>query len=197
MTPPFNLLLVEDVPESLGYILSGIAKMDSLIAGLLRLSRLGRAALSIGPVDMNELVAEVARTFEFQVKEACVTMSIGELPPCRGDAGQLNQAFSNLLNNALKYLDPGRPGVVCITGINKDGQAIYCIEDNGIGIEPRHQMKIFELYHRLNPGVSTGEGLGLTIVRTVLDRQHGRVWLDSEPGRGTRFYVALPGAGET
>jgi signal transduction histidine kinase len=192
-----NLLLAEDLPESLGYILSGITKMDSLISGLLRLSRLGRAALSVGPVDMNELAAEVARLFEFQIQEAGVALSIGELPPCLGDAAQLNQAFSNLLGNALKYLDPVRSGVVRITGMREEGRVIYCVEDNGIGIAGQHHAKILHLYHRLNPGASPGEGMGLTIVRTVLERQHGKVWLESEPGTGSRFYVSLPGAGET
>ena len=192
-----EFLLDRDAPESLAYILAGITKMDALISGLLRLSRLGRAALAIGPIDMNGLLAEVERTFEFQIQEAGATLSIGELPPCLGDAAQINQAFSNLVGNALKYLDPARPGVVRITGLSENGQSVYCIEDNGIGIEARHQAKIFELYHRLDPVASPGDGLGLTIVRTVLDRQHGRVWLESEPGIGSRFYVELPGADET
>jgi signal transduction histidine kinase len=163
---------------------------------VLRLSRLGRAALSIAPVDMNGLVAEVARNVEFQVQEAGVALSIGDLPPCLGDAALLNHAFSNLLGNALKYLDPARPGAISITGTSDSGESVYCVEDNGIGIAARQQARIFELYHRLNPTQSAGEGLGLTIVRTVLERQHGRVWVESEPGIGTRFYVALPGAGE-
>jgi signal transduction histidine kinase len=87
--------------------------------------------------------------------------------------------------------------VVRVTGTPENGQSVYCVEDNGIGMADRHQAKIFELYHRLNPGDSAGEGLGLTIVRTVLDRLHGRVWTESEPGVGSRFYVALPGAGNT
>jgi PAS domain S-box-containing protein len=192
-----DVLLVEDLPESLGYILSGIAKMDSLIAGLLRLSRLGRSGLSFVQIDMNELLAAVARDFEFEVKAAGVVLSIDPLPPCLGDAAQLGQVFSNLLGNALKFLDPARPGVVRVTGTPENGQSVYCVEDNGIGMADRHQAKIFELYHRLNPGDSAGEGLGLTIVRTVLDRLHGRVWTESEPGVGSRFYVALPGAGNT
>lgn len=192
-----DMLLAEDLQESLGFILSGISKMDTLISGLLRLSRLGRAALSMGPVDMNRLAAEVARTFEFQVQEAGVDLSIGDLPPCIGDAGQLNQAFSNLIGNALKYLDPARPGVIRLTGALRDGQSVYCVEDNGIGIAARHHAVIFNLYHRLDPGASPGEGLGLTIVRTVLERQHGKIWLESEAGAGARFYVALPHAGET
>ncbi len=192
-----NYLLDDDAAESIRYILSGIAKMDMLIAGLLRLSRLGRVTLSVGPVDMNQLAADTAADFEFQIKDSGVDLTIGDLPPCLGDAAQLGRVFSNLLGNALKYLDPSRPGMVRITGVRADGQSVYCIEDNGIGIAEQHQKKIFDLYHRLNPDDSAGEGLGLTIVRTVLDRQHGRVWVESVPGAGARFYVVLPAAGET
>lgn len=191
-------LLEGDIGEDLHYILTSIAKMDTLLAGLLKLSRLGRAALTIEPLDMNALIAQVVAACEFQIKEAGVSLDVAPLPPCRGDVVQINQVFSNLLANALKYRDPERDGQICIRGSEApdQDQVVYCVEDNGIGIAPEHQPKIFEIFHRLNPALDDGEGLGLTIVHRVLERQNGRVWVESAAGEGSRFFVSLPKARE-
>ncbi|MBC8229708.1 HAMP domain-containing histidine kinase, partial [bacterium] len=184
-------ILEEDIPESMQYIRASISKMDSLLSGLLRLSRLGRAAIKIEKLDMNNLISNVASTFEFQVKEADVKLEISELPPCEGDIIQINQVFSNLLGNALKFLAPVRPGIIRISGYKEKEQSVYCVEDNGIGIAPEHQEKIFEIFHKLEPAVD-GQGLGLTIVSRILDRHTGNVWVESEPGKGSKFFVSLP-----
>ncbi len=186
------LTLEEDVPEALQFIFASTAKMDALLSGLLRLSRLGRAALTIQELDMNKLMANIAGAFEFQLKEAKVTLQIEYLPSCLGDETQINQVFSNLVDNGLKYLDPNRPGLIKISGHKKEGKVVYCVADNGIGIAPEHQDKIYEIFHRLDPAASSGEGLGLTIVRKILDRHGGEIWLESEPGRGSKFFVSLP-----
>ena len=184
--------LEEDIPEALQYIRTSIAKMDSLLSGLLRLSRLGRAALNIKKLDMNELLSDIIKTFEYKIKEKGITPQINELPPCFGDETQINQVFSNLLDNTLKYLDPKRPGTIKISGKQENGQVIYHVEDNGIGIAEGHQDRIYEIFHRLNPEVSSGEGLGLTITRRILDRHAGKIWVESELGKGSTFFVSLP-----
>jgi signal transduction histidine kinase len=195
--PPESLravtsLLDEDIPESLRFIQTSTSKMDALLTGLLRLSRLGRAALNMERLDMNALLSRIVDSTEFKIKEAGVTLDLGELPACVGDEVQVEQVFSNLLDNALKYLSPDRPGVIRITGEVSDEHCVYCVEDNGIGIDPAHQGMIFEIFHRLDPARGTGEGLGLTIVKRVLSRLGGRVWVSSEAGVGSRFFVALP-----
>ena len=184
-------ILEEEIPEAMQYIQASISKMDSLLSGLLRLSRLGRAAIKTKKLDMNNLIADVASTFEFQIKEADVTLTISELLPCKGDATQINQVFSNLLGNALKFLDPARPGIIRISGYKEKEQSVYCVEDNGIGIAHEHQEKMFEIFHKLEPAVD-GQGLGLTIVSRILDRHTGNVWVESEPGKGSKFFVSLP-----
>jgi signal transduction histidine kinase len=186
-------ILEEDIPESMQYIRSSISKMDSLLSGLLKLSRLGRATIKIDKLDMNNLISNVVSNFEFQIKEAGVTLEISELPPCEGDIMQINQVFSNLLDNALKYLAPARPGIIRISGYKEKEQSVYCVEDNGIGIAPEHQEKIFEIFHQLNPATD-GQGLGLTIVSRILDRHNGRVWVESKPDKGSKFFISLPGA---
>ncbi|MCK5010125.1 MAG: PAS domain S-box protein, partial [Deltaproteobacteria bacterium] len=184
--------LKEDIPEALQYILTSISKMDSLLSGLLRLSRMGRSALNIKYLDMNKLVLDIAKSFEYQVKETGVMLKIDKLPSCLGDETQINQVFSNLIDNAFKYLDFSRTGAIKISGRKENGHAIYHVEDNGNGIAPEHQDKIYEIFHRLNPTATQGEGLGLTIVCRILDRHDGKIWVESELGKGSKFIVSLP-----
>jgi len=179
------------IPDSLIYILSSTSKMDNLLSGLLRLSRLGRIELDIQELDMNTLLSDIVSTYEFQIKDKDVKISIGQLPPCKGDKDQIDQVFSNLLGNAVKYLNPKKQGITRITGEMIDGNPVYCVEDNGIGIAPEHQGNIFEIFHSLDLKTG-GEGLGLTIVQRILDRHGGKIWLESEVGKGSKFYVSLP-----
>ncbi|HOZ46731.1 MAG TPA: cache domain-containing protein [Candidatus Hydrogenedentes bacterium] len=181
-----------DMTDALGHIRNSTRQMDALLRGLLKLSRSGRAALSIGPLDMNELVAQTISSLEFQIREAGAEIRLGPLPPCRGDTVQVTQVFTNLIGNALKYLVPERPGVIEITGAIERGRSTYFVKDNGVGIAPTHQEIIFELFHRLEPSKSEGEGLGLTIVRQILSRLDGEIRVESTPGEGSRFIVTLP-----
>jgi len=182
----------EDIPDAFRHIFASSAKIDSLLSGLLRLSRLGRAALTMEKLDMDEVVADVVRALEFFVKGAGATLRVEDLPPCRGDRTQINQVFSNLIDNALKFLDANRTGIIRVSGWSEDGQAVYCVEDNGIGIAPEHQERIFEIFQRLDPSANSGEGLGLTIVQRILERHRGKVWLESERGKGSKLFVSLP-----
>jgi light-regulated signal transduction histidine kinase (bacteriophytochrome) len=115
--------------------------MDTLLAGLLNVSRIGSAALTIEPLDLNQMVAEIVKSTEFSVEQAGATVQVDALPSCRGDATQVGQVFSNLLDNALKYLDPTRPGVVRVSGHQKRNEVVYCVEDNGIGIDRHTRMR--------------------------------------------------------
>ncbi len=187
-----EVLMDEDIPESLRFIRTSASKMDTLLTGLLRLSRTGRAALNIEPLDMNQLMKRVVDATEYQIRENGVDVVLGDLPRCKGDAVQVNQVFSNLLSNALKYLDTDRPGAIRISGAANGARVVYSVRDNGVGMNPGHLSKIFEIFHRLDPSRGEGEGLGLTIVKRILDRLNGDVRVESEIGRGSTFHVALP-----
>lgn len=167
--------------------------MRLLIDGLLQVSRAGSSELDITALDMNKLMEDVVGSIFFQAKEASVTITVDDLPKCVGDFAKTSQIFSNLVDNAAKYLDPARKGEIRISGYVNDRQSVYCVQDNGMGIAPEYQQRVFEIFHRLDPADSVkGEGLGLTIVMRIADRQGGRVWLESQFGKGSSFFVSLP-----
>ncbi len=187
-------LLNSDVYEALHFIRTSAGKMDVLLTGLLKLSRLGRSALSIIPLDMNQLIRKSLDASDYQIKEAGIAIEIGDLPFCMGDRVQVDQLFSNLLDNAINYLDKGRPGKISLKGRVEGNKSIYCVTDNGIGIAPDHIKNIFEIFHRLNPSDSEGEGLGLAIVQQAISKLSGKIIVESELGVGSSFCVILPTA---
>jgi PAS domain S-box-containing protein len=191
---PLRKPLEVAIPQALKFISAGVTKMESLLAGLLHYSRLGRVALNVQPLDMNAMLTEIAAAMKFQLDEAKAQVRVGPLPRCLGDAAQTNQVFANLLDNALKYRSPERSLRIEVSGRVEGRLAIYTVVDNGIGIAEQHQAKIFEIFHRLNPTDSPGEGLGLSIAQRVLERQGGRIWVESAANRGSIFHVSLPAA---
>ncbi len=192
-----SAILEQALPDSLAFIFSSSSRIDALISGLLKLSRLGRAALKIERLDVKKIIANVLSAIEYHIKEKGIKLEIEDLPDCRGDETQINQVFSNLIDNAIKFLEPGRPGLIRVSGGKQADHALYCVEDNGRGIEEENRESIFEIFYRLDPRAAPGEGLGLSIIRRILERNHGKVWIESEPGRGSKFFVSLPAAEET
>jgi PAS domain S-box-containing protein len=194
MEKAVNIALNEDIPNALDFILASSIKMDSLLSGLLDYCRLGTAAMNVKSIDMNTIMADVSGNMEYQIKEAKAKVDIEPLLTCLGDPSQINRVFTNLLANALKFLDESRPGRIRIYSTSLNDQSIYCVEDNGIGIAPEHQEEIFEMFYELEPEKRKGDGLGLTIVKRIIDRHNGRIWVESEKGKGSKFLVSLPNA---
>ncbi len=185
-------LMEEGIPKTLEFITSGVNKMDNLLNGLLQLSRTGRAPLNIKLVDMNRLFTTILSTHSYELAEIEARVNQEELPNCYGDESLLNQLFTNIITNAIKYRDRNKPLALEIKAISGFKKVIYSIKDNGIGIEKQNRDKIWNLFFRVNPtAAEAGEGLGLSIVRKIAEKHHGKIWVESESGVGSVFYVVL------
>ena len=187
--------LDERMPTALGFITSSSLKMDGLINGLLRLSRVGRAPMLVRPLNMNAMLRDIVGNLTIQTQQAGASIRVDPLPVCLGDATQINQVFTNLLDNAIKYRDPARPLQIRISGRSDGERAHYEVADNGVGIAENHQSKVWQIFQRLDPhGPVPGEGLGLTLVRRILERHNGHITLTSTLGIGSCFAIELPAA---
>jgi signal transduction histidine kinase len=187
----------EDLPEAIGFIRTSTTKMDRLINAILKLSREGRRLLTPELLDMNALVAELAGSLQHQVEEAGAEVRIGRLPSLTCDRTAMDQVFSNLLENALKYTAAGRPPVIEVAGrTHLDGAgrrvASYTVSDNGRGIAERDMERIFELFRRAGVQDRPGEGIGLAHVRALVRRLGGDISCSSTPDVGTIFTLTLP-----
>jgi len=185
-------ILAENIPKSLSFITGSVEKMDVILKGLLRLSRLGRVALCFDTLDMRSIMDKIVSSMAYQIDMAGARIEMGQLAPCMADAGQISQVFSNLLDNAIKYRSPDRPLLVRVFSDEFEEGVRYCVEDNGIGIPRDQQETIWEIFQRLNPESAQGEGLGLTLARRIMSRLGGSIWVESEENSGSRFYVVLP-----
>ncbi len=189
-----NPLVMQDIPEAVRFIRAGADSVNTVTSGILRFIRLGQIDIQWERLDMNSLMMGIVSSMEFQLKQKGVVLHIGDLPDCMGDEVLVTQVFANLIDNAQKYLEPSRPGEITISGKTVNGWSAYAITDNGIGISPEHHARIFQVFHRLAPQQEKGEGLGLAIVRRIIERHQGKIEVESSPGKGTTFNVYFPRA---
>ena len=183
-----------DVAESIGYIQTAVARLGRIIEALLRLSRVGRVEFRAQPVDVAGVVGRVVQALRKTIEDKQATVSVDPLPAAWGDPVAVEQVFANLIGNALKYLDPGRPGRVAVGAVpGPDPHTrTYAVRDNGVGIPPAHAPQVFRAFRRLHPHMAPGEGMGLVLTRRVVERLGGRIWFEPADGGGTCFYVTLP-----
>jgi signal transduction histidine kinase len=181
-----------DFSEALGFIKSSIAKMDRLITAILNLTREGRREFEPVRIDTRELIEGIVKTIAHQAAEANAEIRIAPLPPIVSDRLALEQIFSNLIDNAIKYLKPGVPGEIAIRGRTKLGFAVFEISDNGRGIDPKDHQRIFELFRRAGTQDKPGQGIGLAHVRALVRRLGGTMSVSSELNNGSTFTITLP-----
>jgi len=184
--------LKDDIPEALGFIESSVTRMDGFINALLGLSRLGRRQLDLEPIDMQVLARATLETLTHQIEERGVKVSVGSLPEVVADRTSMEQIMGNLLDNAVKYLDPARPGFIEISAERDHTETTFQVRDNGRGIDEADLDKIFAPFRRAGRQDVPGEGMGLPYVQALVRRHGGRIWCESELGVGTTFVFTIP-----
>jgi signal transduction histidine kinase len=184
--------LSEDFGEALGFIKSSIGKMDRLIGAILSLTREGRRDFKLVPIETTKLVESIVSTLAHQAADAQAEIHVAPLPRIVSDRVALEQIFSNLIDNAIKYLKPGVDGEIHIGGRSMLGFAVFEIADNGRGIDPKYHQRIFDLFRRAGTPDRPGQGIGLAHVRALVRRLGGTISVASEPDEGSIFTITLP-----
>ena len=184
--------LDEEGRELVDSMLTAARRGGDLVADLLAYARAGHGKLVRGPVDSAEVAAEALESLAEVRADAHVV--VGDLPTVDADRTQLRQVLQNLIGNALKYRGDGTPAVR-VDAERETGAWRFSVADNGVGVQSRDRERIFELLYRAGNGAGqAGTGVGLALCRTVIERHGGRIWVDSEPGRGSTFHFTLPDA---
>jgi light-regulated signal transduction histidine kinase (bacteriophytochrome) len=185
----------DDVREMVGIIGKNAKKMEQLLRDLLAFSRISAKEIGLGEaeIDMNALVEEIIGELRPAAEERTVRFELHPLPPVSGNRSMLRQVFLNLLSNALKFTR-GVEAIIEIGGSRQGDENIYYVRDNGVGFDMQFAGRLYGLFSRLHGEEQfEGTGVGLAIIKRVIEKHGGRVWAEGEPDRGATFWCALPG----
>jgi PAS domain S-box-containing protein len=183
-----------DADEFIGYAVDGAARMQTLISGLLAYSRISTHGQERQVVDCGLALKEAVANLRLAIEEAGALVESGPLPEVLAEPTQVTQMFQNLIANALKFRSEAAPRIR--VSAERQGPVWCCtVRDNGIGIDPRFHGRIFEMFQRLHGvGVYPGSGIGLALCRRIAERHGGKIWVESEAGKGAAFHFTLPSA---
>lgn len=180
-----------DADEFMEYIVTSARRMTDLINGLLALVRLRKSSCEARPVPFAALVREAEISLQAAIRESGARIETENLPTLVLDGVQFAQVLQNLISNAIKYRLDDAP-FVRIRGRREPGAWVISVEDNGRGFDPQFSERIFGIFQRLQPREVAGTGMGLTIVKRIVERHGGRIWAESGEGRGSTFFISLP-----
>jgi len=188
--------LDQDAQDFIGYAVDGATRMKQLIEDLLAYSRVGSKAHTATVVDVQYALWLALRNLQAAIAESGADVRFEELPSVLADATQVTQIFQNLVGNAIKFRVPGsapRIGLRAEPDPRNPGFWLFRVSDNGIGIDPKYFDRIFLIFQRLHTREEyPGTGIGLTLCQRIVECHGGRIWAESEPGKGTTFLFTLP-----
>ncbi len=197
----FSRILLEDYPDKLddegkrvlSVICENTKRMGRLIDDILSFSRMGRIEMSVAEIDMEQLARSVVNELTPTVQNRDVNIQIDSLPSARGDKAMFREVFINLIANAIKFTRPRTIAHIEMGGRSKNNENVYFVRDNGVGFDMNYQNKLFGVFQRLHgQDEFEGTGIGLAIVKQVVDRHGGRVWAEGKVDKGATIYFTLP-----
>jgi PAS domain S-box-containing protein len=185
--------LGQDADEFIGFAVDGARRMQELINDLLTYSRVGSRPLELEIIDTEHVVDQVVSDLSAAIADTRASVTRDRLPQVQGDSTQIHQLFQNLIANAVKFHRPAEAPLVHVSATLEPGTSVFRVSDNGIGIQPQYLERIFVLFQRLhNRAAYPGTGIGLALCKRIVERHHGQIRIESEPGRGTTCIVTLP-----
>jgi chemotaxis family two-component system sensor kinase Cph1 len=190
--------LDEESAHMFDFVLSSVERMKGLIQGMLELARINeRAEVENVQVETRAAVQLALRDLEPAIEATGAKICIDSLPTVYGDPEQILRLFENFIGNAIKYRGKNTPEIR-ISASPREDAWVFSIEDNGIGIDSRYHIRIFDMFQRLHSASKyEGSGVGLAACRKIVQRHNGRIWVESQPGRGATFYFSIPADGQT
>ncbi len=185
--------LDEEADVYIDYCVQGATRMDQLIKDLLAYAQAPRTSSEARqPVDLNAVLGKAVANLQSALEESQSSVSSDPLPTLLVEEIRIQQLFQNLIGNAIKYRRPDEAPRIRISAVRQGDQWVFGVADNGIGIDPAYREKVFEVFTRLQPGTYAGTGLGLAICKRIVESFDGRIWVESEPGKGSTFFFAIP-----
>jgi signal transduction histidine kinase len=188
-------LIDNDMHRCIRFIQTSVTRLSGIIDSLLQLSRAGRVEYTPQAVELGEIVTRVLEAMSATIYDRGVSIQVNSLPIAWGDPVALEQIFANLIGNSINYLDAKRPGKIEVGTFRDsttDSSAVFYVKDNGLGIPAAYHAKVFQALKRLHPEVAKGEGIGLALVKRIIERHGGNIWFESTPNVGTTFFFRLP-----
>jgi len=187
--------LDEDADEFIEYIVEAAQRMQQMILDLLEFSRVVTKGGEFKEVDTNEALDTALFYLKGLIEECNVEITRDYLPKLVADKSQFTKVFQNLISNSIKFSKPNEPPKIHISSRKEENrdEYIFCVQDNGIGMEPQYAERIFTIFQRLHTlDEYKGTGIGLSIVKRIIERHGGRIWVESELGEGSTFYFTIP-----
>jgi light-regulated signal transduction histidine kinase (bacteriophytochrome) len=184
--------LDKDADEFINFAVDGATRMQQMINDLLVFSRVQTRGKELVATDPNAALENAIENLEMAIEDSSAEITRARMPAVLADATQLTMLFQNLLSNAIKFRKPNEPPVVKITHEGDDKSLTVCVTDNGIGIDPQFFEKIFAIFRKLHTrGEYPGTGIGLAVGKRIVARHGGKIWVESTPDNGSRFFFTL------
>jgi light-regulated signal transduction histidine kinase (bacteriophytochrome) len=203
MITAYSQLLVKGYPGPLegeasiclDFITKGTKQMRDLLTDLLSYAEAGVERGKVNElIDLNTILESVKQNLKIAIEESSAVITSQRLPEIEGQQAHFVQLFQNLISNAIKYRGEQTPRIL-ISAEQLENEWRFVVSDNGLGIDPQYQLQIFGVFKRLHGQAISGTGMGLAICQRVVERHKGRIWVESQPGEGAKFYFTIRGSG--